>query len=242
MPCHNGEKYIRESVDSIVNQKYEDWELLFIDDNSTDNSVNIINEYIVNDNRIKLLINPNPTGKPSAPRNYGIENAKGSYIAFCDCDDKWMPSKLEIQMKYFEKKDCSVVFSYYKKMDEDGNIHDNIITSPTEVTYRQLLNGNCIGNLTGIYNADLVGKVYQKDIGHEDYLMWLEILKFGNKAYNTNTVEAIYREQRNSTSGNKIQAFKWTWNIYRKGLELSFLQSVIHFVFYAIKGILKFLK
>lgn len=242
MPCHNGEKYLSESINSVISQNYEDWELLVIDDLSEDNSVQIIKDFEKKDIRIKYLKNNDHTGKPYSPRNFGIAHAGGRYIAFLDCDDKWLPSKLQNQMRLFEKDDCVIVYSFYQKMDEYGNVHNSIITSPSSVTYRQLLNGNCIGNLTGMYDTAKVGKIFQKDFGHEDYLMWLDILKSGYTAYSTNSIEAVYREQKSSTSGNKLQAFKWTWNIYRKGLKLSLFSSVCHFIAYAVKGVLKYIK
>ena len=241
MPCHNGEKYISDAIKSVIAQTYQDWELLVIDDNSTDNSVNLIKSFIENDSRIKLLSNEKPTGLPATPRNLGIKQAEGRYIAFLDCDDVWLSNKLDNQIKLFDER-TSVVYSYYKKMDENGSISNSIVKSPSEIAFKGLLNGNCIGNLTGIYDVEKKGKIYQKEIHHEDYVMWLEILKNGNIAKNTNTVEAIYRESKKSTSGNKLKAFSWTWNIYRSELRLSFLESVFYFCIYAFKGMLKFFK
>lgn len=242
MPCHNGARHLDESINSVISQSYLNWELLVIDDNSTDNSVSIIKNYCQKDSRIKFLQNDNPQGKPFAPRNFGIKNASGRYIAFLDCDDKWLPTKLDNQIKLFEDSKCAVAFSYYKKMSEESVVRDGIIKSPAKVCYKQLLDGNCIGNLTAVYDTQKVGKVFQKDIHHEDYVMWLEILSKGFYAINTNSVEAIYRESSSSTSGNKISAFIWTWNIYRKVLKLSLVSSIYHFSIYSIKAVMKFLK
>lgn len=242
MPCHNGGAFIREAIDSVLAQTFSDWELLVINDSSSDESVAIISEYKQKDSRIILLHLSQSIGMPSAPRNLGIKEAKGRYIAFLDCDDKWYPTKLENQLKLFDDQNCVIAFSYYKKMDENSNIHDGVIVSPAIVKYNKLLNGNCIGNLTGIYDSEKIGKVYQKAIHHEDYLMWLEILKSGLVAKNTNTVEAVYRESKKSTSGNKLAAFVWTWWIYRSELKLNILSSLFHFVVYAFKAIVKFIK
>jgi len=242
MPCHNGAKFIDESINSVLSQSYSYWELLIIDDQSTDESVNIVKNYCQEDSRIKLFENDNPKGKPFAPRNLGIKNASGRFIAFLDCDDKWLPTKLENQIKLFEDSMCAVTFSYYKKMDEESVVRDGIIKSPAKVLYKHLLYGNCIGNLTAVYDTQKVGKVFQKDIHHEDYVMWLEILNKGFYALNTNSVEAVYRESSDSTSGNKISAFLWTWDIYRKELKLNIYSSCFHFIIYSIKAVIKFLK
>ena len=242
MPCHNGEKYLRQAVDSVLAQTYANWELLVIEDNSTDDSVAVIEEYCAKDRRIKLLHTPAPTGKPATPRNVGIEVATGRFVAFLDCDDQWLPCKLEHQLPLFEKAHCAAVFSFYKKMDAAGNVRPAVVTSPAVVSFDQLLDGNCIGNLTGVYDTAKVGKVYQKEIHHEDYLMWLQVLQKGFIARNTGTVEAYYRESGTSVSGSKLKALSWTWAIYRKELGLSLPSSAVHFVRYGVRGLLKKIK
>ena len=242
MPCHNGASFLRNAVDSVLAQTFADWELLVIEDTSTDDSVAVIKRYCAKDSRIKLLHTPAPTGKPATPRNVGIEAASGRFIAFLDCDDQWLPDKLEHQLPLFDKADCAVAFSFYKKMDTAGNVRPAVVTSPASVDFDQLLDGNCIGNLTGVYDTAKVGKVYQKEIHHEDYLMWLQVLQKGFIARNTGTVEAYYRESDTSVSGSKLKALGWTWDIYRKELGLSFGTSVLHFIKYAFKGLGKRLK
>ena len=242
MPCHNGSVFLRQAADSVLAQTYEDWELLIIDDASTDGSAAIAQEYCTKDSRIKLLHTKCSTGKPATPRNVGIEAAVGRFIAFLDCDDQWAPAKLEHQLPLFQQENCAAVFSFYKKMDTEGNVRSAVVTAPVAVDFDQLLDGNCIGNLTGIYDTAKVGKVYQKEINHEDYLMWLQVLKKGFIARNTGTVEAYYRESGTSVSGSKLKALGWTWDIYRKELGLPLLVSVGHFIKYAFKALGKRLK
>lgn len=242
MPCHNGEKYLRQAVESVLAQSFVHWELLIIDDASTDGSTAIAKEYCAQDSRIKLLHTQHSTGKPATARNVGIKAATGRFIAFLDCDDQWLPHKLEHQLPLFDKPDCAAAFSFYKKMDAFGNVRPAVVTSPAAVSFDQLLDGNCIGNLTGIYDTAKVDKVYQKEIHHEDYLMWLKVLQRGFAAYNTGTVEACYRESGSSVSGSKLKALGWTWAIYRRELGLSFIASAVHFIRYAFKGLSKRLK
>ena len=242
MPCHNGAAYIADAIRSVQNQTYSDWELFVIDDCSNDDSVGIINGFAENDDRIKLLHTQKSTGYPSDVRNLGISTATGRYIAFLDCDDMWLPEKLEHQLKLFDKPEVAVAYSWYIKMDEDGTQHDKPIKSPELVTYKKLLGGNVIGNLTGVYDTNKLGKIFQKQIHHEDYLMWLEILKFGYIAANTNSIEAIYRESKNSLSGSKLKALVWTWNIFYKELKMGLFRSIQSFACYVIKGLFKFVK
>ena len=242
MPCHNGASTLPQAVESVLAQSYADWELLIIDDASTDKSASVAARYCGQDSRIKLLHTTASTGKPATARNVGIEAAQGRFIAFLDCDDIWLPQKLEHQIPLFEKPDCAAVFSFYKKMDAEGNVRPAVVTSPASVDFAQLLDGNCIGNLTGIYDTDKVGKVYQKEIHHEDYLMWLKVLQKGFVARNTGTVEAYYRESGTSVSGSKLKALAWTWAIYRQELGLSLGASLVHFFRYAVRGILKKIK
>ncbi|MGN0724029.1 MAG: glycosyltransferase family 2 protein [Treponema sp.] len=241
MPCHNGAAYIAKAIDSVIAQTYNDWELLIIDDKSTDDSVLIAENYANKDPRIRCYKNMNSTRMPASPRNVGIKEARGRYIAFLDCDDLWIPSKLGNQLPLFEHETCAVVYSYYQKIDEYGNIISKPIEAPKSVSYKELLNGDCIGNLTGIYDTKKVGKVFQKEIHAEDYLMWLEILSKGYIAMNTNSVEGYYRVTFSSTSSNKIKSALWNWNIYRKELKLSFIEALHHFTMYSMKGVFKFL-
>lgn len=242
MPCHNGAPYIAEAIRSVQNQTYSDWELLVIDDCSSDDSVQIINTFAQSDSRIRLLHTSRSTGYPASVRNVGIQAAAGRYIAFLDCDDFWLPDKLEHQLPVFEKENVAVVFSWYLKMDQDGNRHQVPVISPSSVNYKKLLNGNVIGNLTGIYDVLKVGKVLQKQVHHEDYLMWLEILKNDLIALNTNSVEAVYRVQKNSVSGKKIKSFIWTWQIFYREIKMPWIKAVKCLLCYTISGVVKSFK
>ena len=171
MPMHNSAKYIGEAITSVINQTYDNWELLVIDDVSNDNSCDIVREYIKRDNRIHLLFNDNHTGRPSSPRNMGVNYAKGRYIAFLDSDDMWFPEKLEQQIPLFDDDNVAIVYSNYEKMDEDGQRANRIVKAPAMATYNMLLSGNVIGNLTGVYDQKKVGKMEFFDIHHEDYVL-----------------------------------------------------------------------
>ena len=175
-PCYNAAPFISQAIESVLAQSFGDWEMIIVDDCSSDDSLLIIQEYARIDSRIRYLRTDKPSGSPTLPRNMGIKEAKGRYIAFLDSDDIWLPNKLSDQLKVFEKSEVAIVFSNYEKVNLDGERSGREIIAPCEVDYPLLLKGNCIGCLTAMYDSALTGKIFFKEIGHEDYVCWLSIL------------------------------------------------------------------
>ena len=239
MPCYDGEKYIAVAIESVINQTYHDWELLIVDDCSTDRSSSIIVGYAAQDYRIRCFKTQSPSGSPCLPRNMGIEASKGRFIAFLDSDDCWLPNKLEQQLPLFEEFNVGVVYSDYEKMSENGERNQRIVRAPARVNYRQLLLGNVIGCLTAVYDTAKVGKVYFENHSHEDYILWLSILKQGYVARNSGKVSACYRVREHSVSSNKWKALSWQWDIYRNVEKIGFLKAAYCFVHYAYKAFRK---
>lgn len=240
MPCYNSGTFIRQAIESVRNQTFGDWELLVVDDGSTDDSADIIKDMEQTDGRIKYLKTNAPSGSPIVPRNIGVKNALGRYIAFLDSDDAWLPNKLEKQIEMFERyEDMAICFSNYEKMTEQGERNNRIIKAPSVTTYRQLLFSNVIGCLTAVYDIEKVGKVFFQNHSHEDYILWLDILKQGYVARNTNTVEALYRVRENSVSSNKLKTLSWQWDIYRNVEKIGLLRSSYYFLNYAYRAFKK---
>lgn len=239
MPLYNAEKYVEQAIRSVISQTYKDWELIVVDDCSSDSSASIVERIAKDDERITILQTDKPSGSPTLPRNMAIEVARGRFIAFLDSDDMWKPEKLEEQLPLFDGKDIKIVFSYYQKMDSNGIVGNRVVKSPSKITYNELLKGNVIGNLTGIYDTQITGKHYFEHVGHEDYVYWLHILREGGFAANTQRVHAVYRLTQNSISRNKLKVCLWDWHIYRHIEKLSLFRSLYCFCCYAIKGILK---
>lgn len=240
MPVYNDENYLLSSIPSVIAQSYQNWELLVIDDCSKDRSSQVIDEYIRQDGRIRKFRTDKPSGSPTLPRNIGIENAKGRYIAFLDSDDLWLPTKLEHQVALIiQNADAVMVFSNYKMMDEEGRLYNHPVVSPNTTNYSQLLKGNVMGCLTIMYDTQKVGKRSFPSCGHEDYALWLSILKLGGCAYNTNSVEAVYRVKADSVSSNKFRAMGWQWTIYTKTERLGVMRSVYYFIHYAVRAVTK---
>lgn len=241
-PCYNAVNTVGQTIQSVICQSYPFWEMIIVDDCSSDGSDQVIKSYCEKDARIKYLMTDTPSGSPVLPRNLGIASAEGRFIAFLDSDDLWLPAKLEKQLPLFEDENVAVVFSNYEKINQEGQRSGREITAPASIFYRDLLNGNVIGCLTAVYDTMKVGKMYFDRIGHEDYVFWLSVLKKGFVARNANMVLALYRVRSSSLSSNKLKALSWTWHIYRKVEQLSFTESCYYFFRYALYTGLKYLK
>ena len=239
-PVYNSEKYITETIESVLSQTYNNWEMIIVDDCSTDNSQSVVKGYRKHDNRIYIYELSENRGQAYA-RNYAIEKANGRYIAFLDSDDLWLPDKLEKQIRFIQEKDAVLSYTAYKKMYEDGNIIESTqINVPEKVTYNDLLSSCVIGCLTAIYDCQKIGKMYMPNIStQEDYALWLKILKKGFIAYGLNEPLAVYRVRYNSISSNKVKTAKNQWYVYRNCENLSLIKSAYHFLHYAYYGFKK---
>lgn len=237
-PVYNAEKFLEDTICSVQNQTYEDWEMILVDDRSTDNSKEIITRLSKEDSRIKYIELAENSGAAVA-RNTAIENATGRFIAFLDADDKWTEDKLEKQLKFMKEKNIGFSFTGYTRMTEEGELL-NYVEAPGEMTYNQLLRNTAIGCLTVVVDREKVGDFRMPLVRKgQDFATWLSILKKGHNAYGLNGNLAHYRVVNNSLSSNKIGALKRTWNIYRNVENLSFIKSCYCFVGYAINAIKK---
>lgn len=234
MPVHKARATIEQAVASVVAQSYHNWELIVINDECPDNSCQLITEYRVNDPRI-IQINHAINQGVVTSRNIGISQSKGQIIAFLDSDDYWGKYKLERQMAKIEEG-YDVVCSNYLRVKPNSNPIE--VMHKKEFKFFDMLKSNQIGNLTGMYRCDRLGKIYQKEVGHEDYLMWLEIVKLAGIAYCVQEPLAYYRVSNKSLSSNKFQAMTWQWKIYRKELNLGLITSLWFFSSY-VYGALK---
>lgn len=238
-PSYNSSKFIEETIKSVLSQNYQDWEMIIVDDCSVDNSYEIAKRFSVVDCRIKVIRLEKNSGVAMA-RNAGINAANGRYIAFLDSDDLWLPQKLEKQIAFMREKDAVLSYTAYKKMDEAGRIRDGVVQVREKVSYSDLLSTCDIGCLTAIYDSHKIGKLLMPVVNHEDYALWLKILKKGFIAHGLNEPLAIYRVRKNSVSGNKLKAIKFQWNIYRNIEKLSLIDSMYYFTKYAYFGYKRF--
>lgn len=240
MPSYNSEKFISTTIESVLNQTHQNWEMLIVDDVSSDNSNDIIADYMKKDNRIKLIKLDKNSG-PAIARNRAIEEAKGRYIAFLDSDDLWSPDKLSKQISFMQEHDVSLSYTgYYRMEEESGEIIDQI-NVPNKVDYSELLKQNIIGCLTAIYDTQKIGKVYMPDIlRRQDFGLWLKILKQVPYAYGLDNPLAYYRVRKTSVSSNKLIASKYNWKLYREIEKLPLYKAIYYFGWYTYRSFLKY--
>lgn len=236
-PAYNAAKFIAETIESVRAQTYEHWEMIIVDDQSSDETVQIIEAYEQLDERIKLIQLEENSGSAVA-RNTAMDHAKGRYHAFLDSDDKWLPEKLTKQLAFMQDNDLAFTFTKYVRMTEDGQRTNGISAAPTKVGYDDLMKHCVIGCLTVMLDRDKVGDERMVNIRtRQDYAYWLTITKKGFYAYGLPEVLAEYRLVANSISSNKLKAAKQNWNLYRHIEKHPLHKALWYFSHYAITSV-----
>ena len=236
-PTFNSSEYISKTINSIISQSYKYWELLITDDFSTDNTAEIIKKYTLKDKRIKLLRLKKNSGAGVA-RNNSIRHAKGNFIAFCDSDDQWIPSKLEKQIAFLKQNNLSFTYSAYDVINENGQYLRTIIP-PKIINYETILRNNYIGCSTAIYNAKKLGKLYMPVIRkRQDWVLWIKIFKVVGKTIGMSESLVLYRVSKDSISSNKISLIKYNFNVFKNELKFGIFKSfymMLKFIYYYFK-------
>lgn len=224
-PCFNSEKYISQAVQSVISQTHQNWELLLVDDCSSDETFAIISNYSTQDARIKAFKLDINSGA-GVSRNFAIQKASGNYIAFLDADDLWKSEKLEKQIDFMKTQKIPFTFSFYETIDEAGNLRNETITTPSKINYKQLYFCNWIGNLTGIYSVDFFGKIPISPIKkRQDWMLWLQIVKQLKAAIPVPESLAYYRVREDSISASKWKLIQYNFNIYRNFHQRNFFSA-----------------
>lgn len=227
-PLYNTDKFIAETIESVLRQTFVDWEMIIVDDCSRDQSFEIANRYAEKDCRIKVFQLPHNSG-PATARNKGIEAASGKYIAFLDSDDLWSHKKLEKQIQFMKENRFKFTYTCYEIIDQEGYPTGESVHPDKKLEYRDLLRTNQIGCLTAIYDAEQIGKVYMPEIlKRQDYALWLKILKKHGKAYCLNESLACYRKRSTSISSNKFNLLKFNWKLFREIEGLTKVESIYY--------------
>lgn len=225
LPCYNAEKYIQETIQSILRQTYQNFEIIVVDDDSTDHSVAMVQE--ISDERLHVISN---RGKKCAAdaRNTGLEEANGRYIAFLDSDDIWKEDKLAHTLQFMQEKDAAFVFTGYEFGDEDGKGMGKIVHVPECLDYEMALSRTVIFTSTVLFDLTKISKEQIKMplVKSEDTATWWKILKQGYLAYGLDENLVIYRRVGGSLSSNKLEAVRRIWNLYRLQGDMSFFKKI----------------
>ena len=226
-PSFNSAKFIAETIQSVQNQTYQHWEMIIVDDCSSDETVSIIQEIANKDSRIQLIKLEKNSGTGIA-RSTALEKATGKFIAFLDADDLWKPKKLDKQIDFMKANNLPFTFSFYDCINEAGVPLNKRIEAPLHLSYQQLFFCNYVGNLTGIYDANYFGKIPVSSIRkRQDWMMWLTILKKIQFAQPVPESLAFYRIRENSISASKFDLIKHNFSVYRTHHRLNLIGATL---------------
>lgn len=243
VPVYNAEKYIQATIAMVQAQTYEDWELILVEDGSTDDTRLILEDLEENtlDKRIKVIYLKDNDKGPAPVRNAGVEAATGRYIAYLDADDVWKREKLEKTLKYMQEKDAGFVFTAYEFGDENANPTGKVVHVPETITYKEALSRTVIFTTTVLFDTEKIDKelIKMPVVESEDSATWWKILRNGHIAYGLDEVLAIYRRPAKSLSSNKGKAIVRIWNLYRNVEHLSVIKSGWYFCGWAVRATLR---
>lgn len=239
MAAYNAEATIGEAIKSVISQTYTNWELIVVDDDSIDATRDIVQQICEYESRIKYIKNSHNEGV-SCSRKKALQHAEGQWIAILDSDDLWKPEKLARQMLEQKKYDFDLVFTGSAYIVHDGTPVDWVLHVPQKIQYRELLKQNLISNSSVLVRKELYERYYVVgDHLHEDFAMWLSLLKSGVKVYGIDEPLLVYRLSKQSKSGNKLRAAIMTWRTYRY-IGLGVVEALYYQVRYIINGVLKY--
>jgi len=235
-PAYNVEDYIEETISSVLQQTFESWEHIIVDDCSTDQTAAVVKGWREKDSRIRLIESDTNKG-PGLTRNTALTVASGRYIAFLDADDAWYPLKLEKQIEYMKQTGSYFSFTSYEIIEGNEESKGRIVEAPLAVTYPDLLKNTNIGCLTVVVDRNVVGVISMPDIPtRQPLVLWLQLLRQFGPAKGINEVLARYRIRNNSVSSNKVKAAKGVWHVYREYEHLSLPLCLWFFCNYALNG------
>lgn len=242
-PSYNSSDFFKECLRAVYRQSFEDWEMIIIDDASMDSSYELITSCIQKnyqgDSRFKVFKNKKNLGAAET-RNYGLERAKGRFVAFLDIDDVWLPTKLEVQLDFMKKQ--NVAFSFHSYLAYDQNLEKKLysVNVPSSLSYMNYIKNTCIGCLTVMIDLSKTGKIKMPNIrSSHDMALWLDILEVEQKAYGLNKFLAIYRVVSSSNTAKKWKAAKDVWFVIYNYKKHNLFQSFYFFLCYSFNAIKK---
>jgi teichuronic acid biosynthesis glycosyltransferase TuaG len=240
MPAYNSRCYIKDAIASVQAQTYSNWELLVIDDGSSDETCRVVQELEAADSRIRLYKNDRNMGT-AATRNRGLELSKGVYVALLDSDDLWHPQKLEKQYELAKRESADIVYSSYAMVDAHGKTQCSDFLVPERAVLSQMLKENVIGCSTVLLSAEAMCQFrFSREYYHEDYVLWLDMLRAGKKAVGLREVYVKYRIHASGRAANKKASAKRRWIIYRSFMKMSVPKSLYYLSCYTVNGLRKY--
>ncbi len=239
IPVHNAEKYIEDTIASVKSQTIDNWEIILVNDSSTDGSREVIQPYL-SDVRFSLIDVKGKGGAANA-RNAGLAAARGRYVAYLDADDIWFPDKLESQLEFMRKRGCAFSFTSYEYATADGVGVAKIVRVPSTITYREAIKNTTIFTSTVMFDrAKLDEKLMiMPDVPSEDSATWWQVLRSGIKGYGMTDPKTLYRRSAGTLSSNKFTAIKRIWNLYRNVEHFSVPYSAWCFCNYAVNAVIR---
>ena len=238
-PSYNASLFIEHTITSVRKQTYQHWEMIIVDDCSTDNTPDILERFENEDERIHVIY-LNQNGGAAFARNIALKQAKGRFVAFLDSDDCWKPEKLQKQLSFMQTNHYAFTFTGYELMTNEGVLLNKQISAPEQISYNDMLKNTIIGCLTVMIDRQMAGHIQMPNIRtRQDLATWLAILKKGINAFGLNENLAEYRIGNSSISRNKWKAAKMNWFVYRKVEKLNVIKAFWCFSHYAFHAVLK---
>lgn len=240
MPSYNTGKYIVSSIKSVLAQTYQNWELLIVDDCSTDNTYNLVKE-LLKDNRIHYLRNEKNSGA-AISRNRALKEARGRWIAFLDSDDLWMPQKLERQIDFMRKNGYSFTYTDYN-IQLNGKWLPYIFTAPNVITKRKMYNYCYFSTITVMWDRKKIGLIQIPDLKkNNDYAMWLKAIEKSNAYRLPECLSSYIKHNDSISSGNKMKLIKWHYRLFRIALNKGVFISCVLTINNLLHGLIKKIK
>jgi len=236
MPAYQAATTIAESIKSVLAQTFDDWEMIIVNDASTDNTAGIAEVYVNEDSRIKLFTNETNQGV-AATRNIGIHHAKGEYLAFLDSDDLWLAEKLDKQIRFMKENNAVISFTGTSYINAAGQMSKFILQAKERFIYKELLRRNIMSCSSVVVRRDSMIP-FPKGYMHEDLATWATVMKKNGVAHGLNEPLLIYRVGTTTKSSNRIKSVRMTWGAYRH-LGYGVLASALMILRYAKHSILK---
>lgn len=240
MPAYNASGFIEAAIRSVLSQTYENWELLVIDDCSTDNTCQIVEALALQDDRIRLFPNKENQGVAKA-RNRGFDLCRGDYVALLDSDDFWFPTKLEKQVCAALQTQSDIIYCSYSMIDREGRSICEDFIVPESTDYDSFLVQSVISCSTALLSRSVYTRHrFPTDYYHEDFILWVRLLRDGYTAHGISEVLAGYRLMEGTRSSDKVRSAINRWKIYRDYLKLPYAKSLVLIAKYATLGLRKY--